>query len=166
MKTSSAIYPGTFDPVTNGHLDIIERSSKLFGQVVVAILVNPQKEPLFSSEERAELIRQSLSPKTTNVEVAVFQGLLVDYANERQADVIIRGIRAVSDYEYELQMALMNRRLRPEIETFFMLPAENYSYLSSRLVREISENSGSIEGLVPAVVEQALKNIFRKQSTD
>jgi pantetheine-phosphate adenylyltransferase len=166
VKTSSAIYPGTFDPVTNGHLDIIERSSKLFGQVVVAILVNPQKEPLFSSEERAELIRQSLSPKTTNVEVAVFQGLLVDYANERQADVIIRGIRAVSDYEYELQMALMNRRLRPEIETFFMLPAENYSYLSSRLVREISENSGSIEGLVPAVVEQALKNIFRKQSTD
>jgi pantetheine-phosphate adenylyltransferase len=166
VKTSSAIYPGTFDPVTNGHLDIIERSSKLFGQVVVAILVNPQKEPLFSSEERAELIRQSLSPKTTNVEVAVFQGLLVDYANERQADVIIRGIRAVSDYEYELQMALMNRRLRPEIETFFMLPAENYSYLSSCLVREISENSGSIEGLVPAVVEQALKNIFRKQSTD
>ena len=166
MKTSSAIYPGTFDPVTNGHLDIIERSSKLFGQVVVAILVNPQKEPLFSSEERAELIRKSLSPETINVDVAVFQGLLVDYANERQADVIIRGIRAVSDYEYELQMALMNRRLRPEIETFFMLPAENYSYLSSRLVREIAENSGSIEGLVPAAVEKALKNIFRKQSTD
>ena len=162
MKTSNAIYPGTFDPVTNGHLDIIERSSRLFGQVVVAILVNPQKEPLFSSEERAELIRQSLSPETINVDVAVFQGLLVDYANERQADVIIRGIRAVSDYEYELQMALMNRRLRPEIETFFMLPAENYSYLSSRLVREIAENSGSIEGLVPAAVEKALKNIFRK----
>ena len=166
MRRINAIYPGTFDPVTNGHLDIIERSSKLFGQVVVAILVNPQKEPLFSSDERAELIRQSLSVGTRNVEVAVFQGLLVDYANERQASVIIRGIRAVSDYEYELQMALMNRRLRPEIETFFMLPAENYSYLSSRLVREIAENLGSIEGLVPEVVEKALKDIFRKQSTD
>ena len=142
MKRTSAIYPGTFDPVTNGHLDIIERSTKLFGHVTVAILVNPQKEPLFSSEERVELIRKSIQPGTTNVEVGVFQGLLVDYASERKADVIIRGIRAVSDYEYELQMALMNRRLRPEIETFFMLPAENYSYLSSRLVREIAENSG------------------------
>jgi len=162
VKTSSAIYPGTFDPVTNGHLDIIERSSKLFGQVVVAILVNPQKEPLFSSEERAELIRQSISSGATNVEVAVFRGLLVDYANERKADVIIRGIRAISDYEYELQMALMNRRLRPDIETLFMLPAENYSYLSSRLVREIAENSGSIEGLVPDVVEKALKGIFKQ----
>ena len=162
MKRTSAMYPGTFDPVTNGHLDIIERSSKLFGQVIVAILVNPQKEPLFSSEERAELIRKSIPDGISNVEVAVFRGLLVDYANERQADVIIRGIRAVSDYEYELQMALMNRRLRPEIETFFMLPAENYSYLSSRLVCEIAEHSGSIEGLVPAAVEKALKDIFAK----
>ena len=162
MKRTSAMYPGTFDPVTNGHLDIIERSSKLFGQVIVAILVNPQKEPLFSSEERAALIRKSIPDGISNVEVAVFRGLLVDYANERQADVIIRGIRAVSDYEYELQMALMNRRLRPEIETFFMLPAENYSYLSSRLVCEIAEHSGSIEGLVPAAVEKALKDIFAK----
>ncbi len=162
MKRTSAMYPGTFDPVTNGHLDIIERSSKLFGQVIVAILVNPQKEPLFSSEERAELIRKSIPDGISNVEVAGFQGLLVDYAKERQADVIIRGIRAVSDYEYELQMALMNRRLRPEIETFFMLPAENYSYLSSRLVCEIAEHSGSIEGLVPAAVEKALKDIFAK----
>ena len=162
MKRTSAMYPGTFDPVTNGHLDIIERSSKLFGQVIVAILVNPQKEPLFSSEERAGLIRKSIPDGISNVEVAVFQGLLVDYAKERQADVIIRGIRAVSDYEYELQMALMNRRLRPEIETFFMLPAENYSYLSSRLVCEIAEHSGSIEGLVPAAVEKALKDIFAK----
>ena len=166
MKRTSAIYPGTFDPVTNGHLDIIERSSRLFGQVVVAILVNPQKEPLFSAEERAELIRKSISAGTTNVDVAVFHGLLVDFANERQADVIIRGIRAVSDYEYELQMALMNRRLRPEIETFFMIPAENYSYLSSRLVCEIAENGGSIKGLVPEAVEKALKVIFAKQSAD
>ncbi len=161
MKRTNAIYPGTFDPVTNGHLDIIERSSKLFGNVMVAILVNPQKEPLFSSDERLELIQQSIPSGITNVDVAVFQGLLVEYAEEIGANVIVRGIRAVSDYEYELQMALMNRRFRPEIETFFMLPAENYSYLSSRLVREIAENGGSLEGLVPEIVEKALKDRFK-----
>ncbi len=166
MKRTSAIYPGTFDPVTNGHLDIIERSSKLFSQVTVAILVNPRKQPLFSAEQRAELIRNSIATATTNVEVTVFRGLLVDYANERQADVIIRGIRAISDYEYELQMALMNRRLRPEIETVFMLPAEHYSYLSSHLVREIAEHSGSIESLVPDSVRKALEGIFAKLDTD
>ena len=161
MKRTNAIYPGTFDPVTNGHLDIIERSSKLFENLMVAILVNPQKEPLFSADERLELIRQSISSGITNVDVDVFQGLLVEYAEERGANIIVRGIRAVSDYEYELQMALMNRRFRPEIETFFMLPAENYSYLSSRLVREIAENRGSLEGLVPGIVEKALKERFK-----
>lgn len=160
MKRANAIYPGTFDPVTNGHLDIIERSSKLFGSVVVAILVNPQKEAFFSSEERRELIRQSIPAGLSNVTVDVFQGLLADYAKKKEADVIIRGIRAVSDYEYELQMALMNRRLQPEIETLFMLPAENYSYLSSHLVREIAEHSGSITGLVPEIVEKALRERF------
>ena len=160
MKRANAIYPGTFDPVTNGHLDIIERSSKLFGSVVVAILVNPQKEAFFSSEERSELIRQSIPAGVSNVTVDVFQGLLADYAKKKEADVIIRGIRAVSDYEYELQMALMNRRLQPEIETLFMLPAENYSYLSSHLVREIAEHSGSITGLVPEMVEKALRERF------
>ena len=160
MKQANAIYPGTFDPVTNGHLDLIERSSRLFGRVVVAILVNPQKEAFFSSEERSELLRQSIPAGLSNVSVDVFEGLLVDYAKKKEADVIIRGIRAVSDYEYELQMALMNRRLQPEIETLFMLPAENYSYLSSRLVREIAEHTGSIKGLVPEVVEKALRERF------
>jgi pantetheine-phosphate adenylyltransferase len=155
-----AIYPGTFDPLTNGHLDIIERSAKLFDHVDIAILVNPQKEPMFTDEERLDLIRQSLGTKIQNVEVEAFEGLLADYAKERNADVIIRGIRAVSDYEYELQMALMNRRLQPEIETLFMLPAERYSYLSSRLVREIAEHGGSIQGLVPDPVAKALLKHF------
>ena len=162
MKRTRAIYPGTFDPVTNGHLDIIERSSRLFGHVVVAILVNPQKDPLFSVEERQDLIRRSIGADIANVEVEAFQGLLVDYAQKRDAHVIIRGIRAVSDYEYELQMALMNRRLQPKIETMFMLPAENYSYLSSHLVREIAEHGGSISGLVPGIVEQRLLARFRQ----
>ena len=161
MRRASAIYPGTFDPLTNGHLDIIERSSKLFGRVVVAILLNPQKDPLFTVEERCDLIRASLSPSTDNVEVDVFDGLLADYANQQSAEVIIRGIRAVSDYEYELQMALMNRRLQPEIETLFMIPAERYSYLSSGLVREIAEHGGSINGLVPGPVEDALHAHFK-----
>jgi pantetheine-phosphate adenylyltransferase len=160
VKRANAIYPGSFDPLTNGHLDIIERSSKLFDSVVVAILVNPQKDPLFSVGERRSLIQESMPSALENVEVDVFEGLLVDYASRRNAEVIIRGIRAVSDYEYELQMALMNRRLRPEIETLFMLPAERYSYLSSRLVREIAEHSGSIRGLVPRPVETALLKRF------
>ena len=160
MKRKTVIYPGTFDPVTNGHLDIIERSDHLFGKVVVAILINPEKDPIFSAEERKDLIQKSIGSSMPNVEVDVFQGLLVDYAKRKDADVIIRGIRAVSDYEYELQMALMNRRLEPGIETLFMLPAENYSYLSSRLVREIAENGGSISGLVPEVVEKRLLEVF------
>ena len=160
MKRRSAIYPGSFDPVTNGHLDIILRSSQLFGRVIVAILINPQKNPLFSADERSALIRESIPASATNVEIDVFQGLLVDYARKKEAGVIVRGIRAVSDYEYELQMALMNRRLEPEIETLFMLPAENYSYLSSGLVREIASYSGSVSGLVPAPVEQALRRRF------
>ena len=157
MKRTRAIYPGTFDPVTNGHLDIIERSCRLFGHVVVAILVNPQKDPLFSVAERQELIRRSIGAEISNVEVEAFQGLLVDYAQKRDAHVIIRGIRAVSDYEYELQMAMMNRRLEPNLETVFMLPAEAYSYVSSRLVREISQLGGSVTGLVPSAVEQRLR---------
>ena len=162
MKRTTAIYPGTFDPVTNGHLDIIERSSRLFGNVVVAILINPQKDPVFSVEERQDMIRQSIGSDMSNVEVDAFRGLLVDHAKRREANVIIRGIRAVSDYEYELQMALMNRRLQPEIETLFMLPAESYSYLSSRLIREIAEHGGSISGLVPAAVEGRLLDMFGK----
>ena len=160
MKGKLAIYPGTFDPVTYGHLDIIERCSRLFGNVVAAISVSSSKEPLFSPDQRNELLKRSIPNDWNNVTVDVFDGMLVDYANRKKANVIIRGIRAVSDYEYELQMALMNRRFRPDIETLFMLPAENYSYLSSRLVREIAENSGSVDGLVPRVVEKALKDRF------
>lgn len=150
-----AIYPGSFDPLTNGHLDIIERSARLFDEVVVAILLNIQKQPMFSTEERVEMI-QSVVPYP-NVRVDTFEGLLVHYAVERQAQVIVRGIRAVSDYEYELQMALMNRRLEPNIETVFLMASEEYSYLSSRLIKEVFTLGGAITGLVPELVEERMK---------
>ncbi|HEV3219218.1 MAG TPA: pantetheine-phosphate adenylyltransferase [Candidatus Acidoferrales bacterium] len=155
-KSVLAIYPGSFDPVTNGHLDLIERGAKIFDRLVVAVLQNMEKEPLFSTAERVEMLREVIRP-WNNVEVDVFDGLLVEYARLRQAQVILRGIRAISDYEYELQMALMNRKLQPQIETVFMMPAEAYSYLSSRLVREIARLGGPVQGMVPAIVEQRLK---------
>ncbi len=155
-KSVLAIYPGSFDPVTNGHLDLIERGAKIFDRLVVAVLRNLEKEPLFTTEERVEMLREVSRP-WSNVEVDVFDGLLVEYSRVRQAQVILRGIRAISDYEYELQMALMNRKLQPQIETVFMMPAEAYSYLSSRLVREIARLGGSVQGLVPRIVEQRLK---------
>jgi pantetheine-phosphate adenylyltransferase len=158
-----AIYPGSFDPLTYGHLDIIERSARLFDEVVVAILTNSQKAPMFTAEERLAIMKEILKPRFRNVEVDVFHGLLVDYAIQKQAQVIVRGIRAVTDYEYEFQMALMNRRLTPDIETVFMMPAENYSYLSSRLVKEIAELGGSVAGLVPDIVEGRLKQRFQKE---
>jgi pantetheine-phosphate adenylyltransferase len=151
-----AIYPGSFDPVTNGHLDIIERGCKLFDEIIIAILVNPDKRPLFTIEERREMLLEVIKTiNTGNCRLLVedFQGLLVHYAVQREADAIVRGIRAVSDYEYELQMALMNRRLEPRIETVFMMPAEVYSYVSSRLVKEVFQLGATIEGLVPASVE-------------
>ncbi len=156
MKAISAIYPGSFDPVTNGHLDLIDRGTKIFDHLIVAVLRNPEKDPLFSFQERVEMLREVTRP-WANVEVDVFDGLLVDYVRRRKATVILRGIRAISDYEYELQMALMNRKLEPQIETVFMMPAETYSYLSSRLVREIALLGGSIQGLVPPAVEQRLR---------
>ncbi len=156
MKTITAIYPGSFDPVTNGHLDLIDRGTKIFDHLIVAVLRNPEKDPLFSLQERLEMLREVTRP-WANVEVDVFDGLLVDYVRRRKATVILRGIRAISDYEYELQMALMNRKLEPQIETVFMMPAEAYSYLSSRLVREIALLGGSIQGLVPPVVEHRLR---------
>ena len=155
-----AVYPGSFDPVTNGHIDLIQRSSALFDEVVVAILRNTDKTPLFSSEERTEMLEQAVRD-LKNVTVTSFAGLLVDFVAEIQASVIIRGIRAISDYEYELQMALMNRRLSSTIETVFMLPAEAYSYLSSKLVKEIAQLGGSIHGLVPEDVEKRLGDKFR-----
>jgi pantetheine-phosphate adenylyltransferase len=161
---TTAIYPGTFDPLTFGHVDIIERSARLFDQLIVSILINSQKEPLFSVEERTEIMREILQPRFRNVEVEAFRGLLVDYARQKKAKVIVRGIRAVTDFEYEFQMALMNRRLNPDIETVFMMPAENYSYLSSRLVKEIAELGGSVAGLVPESVEKRLKQRFKKEN--
>ena len=159
---TTAVYPGSFDPLTFGHVDIIERSARLFDRVLVAILINAQKAPLFSVDERMEIMREILKPRFPNVEVDLFHGLLVDYARQKQAQVIVRGIRAVTDYEYEFQMALMNRRLNPNIETVFMMPAEKYSYLSSRLVKEIAELGGSVAGLVPDSVEKRLKQRFEK----
>jgi pantetheine-phosphate adenylyltransferase len=151
-----AVYPGSFDPVTNGHIDLIQRSAALFDKVVVAILRNTEKIPLFTTEERAEMLEEAVRD-LKNVSVTSFAGLLVDFVEQSGASVIVRGIRAVSDYEYELQMALMNRRLSNKVETVFMLPAESYSFLSSKLVKEIARLGGSIHGLVPADVEERLK---------
>lgn len=151
-----AIYPGSFDPITNGHLDLIERSAHLFDRLIVSILRNENKQPLFSVEERMEMLREVVGVYP-NVDVECFDGLLVDYAAQRGASVVIRGIRAISDYEYELQMALMNRRLRPDIETVFLMSGEAYSFISSRLVKEVFRLGGSISGLVPASVEHRLR---------
>ncbi|HYK87386.1 MAG TPA: pantetheine-phosphate adenylyltransferase [Acidobacteriota bacterium] len=157
-----AVYPGTFDPVTNGHMDLIQRCASLFDTVVVAILRNTDKIPLFGLEERVEML-ETVTQGISNVSVTTFGGLLVDFAERIDASVIVRGIRAVSDYEYELQMALMNRRLSSKVETVFMMPAEAYSYLSSRLVKEISLLGGSVRGLVPDLVERRLQNKCKPQ---
>ena len=156
MNRGLAIYPGSFDPTTNGHLDLIERGAKIFEELVVAILRNSEKTPMFTVAERLEMLRE-LTAGLKNVRLDTFDGLMVDYASRVKAKAVLRGIRAISDYEYELQMALMNRKLRPELETVFMMPAEQYSYLSSRLVREVAQLGGSIKGLVPEMVEQRLK---------
>ncbi|HEU4508235.1 MAG TPA: pantetheine-phosphate adenylyltransferase [Pyrinomonadaceae bacterium] len=160
-----AIYPGSFDPVTNGHLDIIERGCKLFDEIIIGILVNPEKQPFFTVEERQEMLNEVVKDITQGgckVRVDSFSGLLVNYAVAQQADVIVRGIRAISDYEYELQMALMNRRLEPGIETVFMMPAEIYSYVSSRLVKEVFQLGGTVAGLVPPVIETRMKEKMKQ----
>src|SRR5215510_74103 len=156
MKTSIAIYPGSFDPVTNGHLDLIERGAKMFDVLIVAVLRNADKSPMFEVRERVDMLRH-VTKQWPGVEIDVFDGLLVDYARKRGAGVILRGIRAVSDYEYELQMALMNRKLEGRLETVFMLPGLTYSYLSSKLVREIAQLGAPLTGLVPSIVEERLK---------
>ena len=150
-----AVYPGSFDPLTNGHVDIIERGTHLFEKIIVAILVNAEKSPLFSTEERLEIVRESFRGQP-NVEVDTFDGLLVDYVERRKANVIVRGLRALSDFEAEFQMALMNRRLSPNIETVFMMPAEQYTYISSRLIKEVFSLGGQVHGLVPEIVESRL----------
>ena len=156
LKKVTAMYPGSFDPPTNGHLDLIERGSKIFDELVVAILRNADKAPLFSVSERRVML-EAMTAVFRNVRVETFDGLMVDYAAKIKASAVLRGIRAISDYEYELQMALMNRKLQPDLETVFMMPAEQYSYLSSRLVREIAQLGGSVKDLVPELVEQRLK---------
>ncbi len=156
MNKGLAIYPGSFDPPTNGHLDLIQRGSKIFEELVVAILRNPEKSPMFSVAERAEMLR-TLTVDLPNVRIDTFDGLMVEYAKSMDAMCVLRGIRAISDYEYELQMALMNRKLEPTLETVFMMPADKYSYVSSRLVREVAQAGGPVKGLVPEAVEQKVR---------
>ncbi|MDR3764562.1 MAG: pantetheine-phosphate adenylyltransferase [Acidobacteriota bacterium] len=156
MKHVVAIYPGSFDPPTNGHLDLIQRGAKIFDELVVAILCNTEKTALFTVDERMQMLRECCAP-WTNVRVESFNGLMVDFARQCGAQAVLRGIRAVSDYEYELQMAWMNRKLDPTLETVFMMPAGAYSYLSSRLVREIATLGGSLNGLLPPSVEAQLR---------
>ena len=160
---ATAIFPGSFDPITNGHMDLLERALKMFDKVCVAVLVNASKNPLFSVEERVEMMRSCVNSQleaADRVEVASFRGLLVDFARDRQAKVLVRGLRAVSDFEYELQMAMMNRELHPELETVFLMPKNVYSYLSSRLVKEVARLGGDVSKLVPSIVEQQLQEKY------
>src|SRR6202050_1260472 len=152
----TALYPGTFDPPTNGHIDLIQRGAKLFDRLTVAILVNPVKNPLFTVEERVEMLKE-VTAGINNVSVATFNGLMVEFARQQSASAVLRGIRAISDYEYEFQMALMNRRLAPDIETVFLQPAGRYSFVSSRMVKEVVGLGGDVSGLVPANVLKRLR---------
>jgi pantetheine-phosphate adenylyltransferase len=156
------IYPGTFDPITYGHLDILERSLKLFDEVIITVAINPAKKPLFSLDDRIELIKHVIEGNSTSnmVKVRGFDGLLVNFAREMEASAIIRGLRAVTDFEYELQMALMNRQLADEITTVFMMPHENYTYLNSTIVKEVAKLGGDISNFVPKIVAQALQNKY------
>jgi pantetheine-phosphate adenylyltransferase len=163
LSKLKAIYPGTFDPMTNGHLDLIARASKIFDHLVVAILKNDAKQPLFTVPERVEMLTEGVA-HFGNVSVATFDGLMVDFAREQGAGAVVRGIRAISDYEYEFQMALMNRRLAPELETVFLMPAGEFSYVSSRLVKGVFRLGGSVEGLVPASVIERMKRRVSDQS--
>src|SRR3990172_3020489 len=156
-----AVYPGSFDPITNGHLDIIYRALEFVDRLVIAIVVNPEKEAFFSVEERVELIRKEVQ-ENHRVQIDQFDGLLVEYAKKLQARIILRGLRAVTDFDYEFQMALMNRRLEPQIETVFLVPAEQYTYVSSRLVKEIVSLGGTVKGLVPPAVEQKMIERFQQ----
>jgi pantetheine-phosphate adenylyltransferase len=156
-----AIYPGSFDPVTNGHLDVIERARKLFDEVIVAVAHNGEKSPLFELEQRLELLRGALSG-VSNVRVTHFEGLLVDFARQEQASAVIRGLRAISDFEFEFQMALLNRKLEAAVETIFLMPKEDYTYLSSRIVKEIARLGGDVSAFVPAAVVKALGSRLKR----
>ncbi len=165
MKNTLAVYPGTFDPFTNGHLDILERASRIFPRMIVALVSNPEKAPLFTVEERMEIIQDAASGME-GVRVDAFDGLLVDYVRDQGASVVIRGLRAISDFEYEFQMALMNRRLAEGVETTFLMPHESYTYLSSRLVKQVSLLGGTVKGLVSPLVERMLKEKYRQHKHD
>ena len=156
MPEPTVVYPGSFDPITNGHLDLVERGVRMFGSLLVAVLTNIEKKPFFTVNERVEMLRE-VTREIPNVSVDTFSGLLVDYAKKKSARAILRGIRAFSDYEYELQMALMNRKLEPTVETVFLMPVESYTYVSSRLVKEILLHGGSVGNLVPPLVERRMK---------
>lgn len=158
---NKAVYPGSFDPITNGHVDIIQRGLTIFDKILIAVLENPKKTPLFTTKERIAMIHEVFSYKK-NIEVKAFGGLLVDFAKKNKAKIVIRGLRAISDFEYEFQMALMNRKLNPEIETFFMMPNVSYTFLSSKLVKEIFMLGGCLKDLVPTQVEKKLMEKFKK----
>lgn len=162
MNNVTAIYPGSFDPTTNGHVDLIRRGSRLFHSLIVAVLTNLEKKPLFSLRDRVEMLRE-VTRGMSNVSVETFSGLLIDYARRRKARAILRGLRAFSDYEYELRMALVNRKLEPELETVFLMPTESYAYVSSRLVKEIAQLGGPIGGLVPPPIEKKLRLKFGRR---
>ena len=153
----TAIYPGTFDPPTNGHVDLIQRGAKLFDHLTVAILNNREKNPLFTVEERVEMLKE-VTGTLANVSIATFEGLMVEFARKQGASAVLRGIRAISDYEYEFQMALMNRRLAPDVETIFLMPDAKYSFVSSRLVKQVFRLGGSVDGLVPKFVVERMKD--------
>ena len=155
-----AVYPGMFDPIHNGHLDVIERTLHIFDVLIVAVVANPSKTPLFSSKERLEMIDESIGHHRSNFRIVAFDGLLIDLVARERADCIVRGIRAVSDFEYEFQMALMNRKLRSTVETVFLMPHEKYTYISSRLIKEVASFGTSVAGMVPPVVEKRLTEKF------
>lgn len=157
----TAVYPGSFDPITNGHLDLIGRAARLADRLVVGVLLNSNKSPLYTVEERVQMVKQAVEP-FGNVEVRYFEGLLVEFAQSEGARLIVRGIRAVSDYEFELQMALMNRRLKPELETVFLMAGEQYSFLSSHIIKEVARLGGDVSGMVPPHVEERLKQRFHR----
>ncbi len=159
-----AVYPGMFDPIHNGHLDVIQRSLRIFDELIVAVVANPAKEPLFSVHERLEMIDEATTDLRSNFRIVAFDGLLIDLVARERADCIVRGIRAVSDFEYEFQMALMNRKLSSAVETVFLMPHESYSYISSRLIKEVAGYGASVAGLVPPVVDKRLTEKFPPRS--